>query len=94
MNTNLNIFPYFFLDKSDLHELNGIDLPSQLKFLESYELKSKLSNMPNLQDFDMDKNLTHKVNSRFYDVIDFPEVMKNPHSFSLLHANLSFGPFR
>ena len=55
---------------------------------ESYEIKSKLSNMPNLQDFDMDKNLIPKVNSKYYDVIDFPEVKKNPHSFLLFHANL------
>ena len=42
-------------------ELNGIDLPSQLKFLESYDIKSRLINMPNLHDFDMDENLIHKV---------------------------------
>ena len=44
--------------------------------------------MPDLQDFDMDENLIHKVNSKYYDVIDFPKVKKNPHSFSLFHANL------
>ena len=33
MKENSEIFPHFFLDKSQLMELNGIDLPSQLKFL-------------------------------------------------------------
>ena len=88
MKKKLKYFPFFFLDKSELHDLNGIYLPSQLKLLESYELKFKLSNMANLQDLDMDENLIHKVNSKYYDVIDFPKVMKNPHSFSLFHANL------
>ena len=66
MTKNSNTFHYFCSDKSELHDLNGIDLPSQLKFLESNEIKFKLSNMPNLQDFDMDENLIHKVNSKYY----------------------------
>ena len=69
-------------------ELNDIDLPSQLKFLESYHIKSKLTNMPNLHDFDMDENLIHKVNSHYYAIIDFSRVKKNPHQFSLFHVNL------
>ena len=40
MEENSQIYPYFFLDKSELLDLNCIDLPSQLNFLESYEIKS------------------------------------------------------
>ena len=88
MKENSEIFPHFFLDKSQLLELNGIDLPSQLKFLESYDIKSRLMNMPNLHDFDMDENLhdfdmdenlIHKVNSRYYDIIDFSRIKKYIH---------------
>ena len=88
MKENSEIFPHFFLDKSQLLELNGIDLPSQLKFLESYDIKSRLMNMPNLHDFDMDENLIHKVNSRYYDIIDFSRIKKYPHQLSLFHVNL------
>ena len=70
-------------------ELNSIDLPSELKFPESYDIKSRLTNMPNLHDFDMDENLIHKVNSLHYDIIDFSRVKKYPHQFSLFHVNLS-----
>ena len=63
MKENSQIFPFFFFDKSQLLQLNGIDLPSQLKLLESYDVKSKLTSMPGLHDFDMDENLIHKVNS-------------------------------
>ena len=87
MKENSEIFPHFFLDKSQLLELNGIDLPSQLKFLESYDIKSRLMNMPNLHDFDMDENLIHKINSHDYD-IDFSRIKKYPHQFSLFHVNL------
>ena len=88
MKENSEIFPHFFLDKSQLLELNGIDLPSQLTFLESYDIKSRLMNMPNLHDFDMDENLIHKVNSHYYDIIDFSRIKKYPHQFSIFHVNL------
>ena len=88
MEENSQIYPYFFLDKSELLDLNGIDLPSQLNFLESYEIKSKLTNMPNLHDFDMDDNLIHKVNSKYDDIIDFPQIKKNSHAFSIFHLNI------
>ena len=78
MKQNSQFIPLLFLDKSELLELNGIDLPSQLSSLESYELKSKLTHIPSLQDFDMDENLIHKVNSKYYDIIDFTMVNKNP----------------
>ena len=69
---NSEIFPLHLLDKSELLDLYGVDLPSQLKFREFYELRSRLANMPNIQDFDMDENLTHKVNSKYYDIVSFP----------------------
>ena len=68
------IFPFYFLDKSDLLELNGIDLPSQLELSGSYELKSRSAKLPILQDFDMDENLIHAVNSKYYDVLTFPQI--------------------
>ena len=88
MKENSQIFPFFFLDKSNLLDLNGIDLPSQLKLLESYDFKSELTNMPSLHDFDMDENLIHKVNSDYYDIITFPKTMKTKDCFSLFHVNL------
>ena len=44
--------------------------------------------MPGLHDFDMNENLIHKVNSKYYDIIDFSEVKEYAHQFSLFHANL------
>ena len=82
MKENSQIFPFFFLDKSDLLELNGIDLPSQLELLRSYELISRLAKLPNLQDFDMDENLIHAVNSKCYDISTFSQMKKMTKSFS------------
>ena len=76
MKENSEIVPFFFLDKHELLDLNGIDFPSQLKLLGSYELpdelKSRLKTMPNLHDYDMDENLIHTVNSNYYDITTFP----------------------
>ena len=36
----------------------------------------------------MDENLIHKVNSKYYDIIDFTMVNKNPKSLSMFHINL------
>ena len=44
--------------------------------------------MPKLHDFDMDDNLIHKVNSKYYDIIDFPQIKKNSHAFSIFHLNI------
>ena len=88
MKESSQIFPFFFLDRSNLSDLNGTDLPSQLKFLESYDFKSKLTNMPSLHDFDTDENLIHKMNSDYYDIITFSKTMKTKDCFSLFHVNL------
>ena len=81
MKESFQIFPFFFLDKSNLLDLNGIDLPSQLKLLESCDFKSRLTNMPSLHDFD-------KVNSDYYNIITFPKTMKTKDCFSLFHADV------
>ena len=70
----------------DIHWLESIKIPIEL--LGSYELKSRLAKLPNLQDFDMDENLIHEVNSKYYDVSTFPEIKKMTKSFSLFHSNL------
>ena len=51
MKENSHTFPFFFLDKHEVLDLNRIDLPSHLKLLEPYDFKSKLKSMPNLQEF-------------------------------------------
>ena len=88
MKENSQIYPFYFLDKYDLLELNGIDPLSQLEFLGSYELKSQLAKLPNLQDFDMDENLIHAVKSKYYEVSTSPQIKKMTKAFSLFHSNL------
>ena len=85
---NSQIFPLTYLDNSELQELNGVDLLSQLSLLVPYEIRSKLVNMPSLSDFDMDENLINTVNSKYYDITELKNVQKTNESFSIFHTNL------
>ena len=77
-----------FSDTIELNELNGIDLPSQLNSLPSYEVRSKLMKLPSLNDCDMDENLINAINSKYYDISELCNVYNSKSSFSLFHSNL------
>ena len=65
---NSEIFPFGFLSKTELCDLMGVDLPSQVELLPSFEITSKLTNLLNLSSYDLDENLVQTVNSRYYKV--------------------------
>ena len=85
---NAEIFPFTYFDKAALNELNGIDLPSQLNSLVPQETRSKLTNLPNLSEFDLDENLAQIINSKYYEIKDVSKLSIGNSSFSFLHANL------
>ena len=47
IHNNAENFPYGYLSTSELLHLYGVDLPSQLALLPSYDVRSKLNKMPN-----------------------------------------------
>ena len=52
----------------------GVDLPSQLELLPSYEIMSKLSKLPNLDDYDIDENYVQAINSKYMDQLTFNKL--------------------
>ena len=44
-------FPFGYLSEIELHDLYGLNFPSQLQLLPSYELRSKLSHISILDNF-------------------------------------------
>ena len=73
----------------ELNDFNGLDLVSQLKLLPSYELCSKLSSIPNLDDFDIEGNHIRAVNSNYYDLHDFIKLTNSVKKcLSLFHVNI------
>ena len=85
---NADIFPFGFLFKSELLDLHVIDMPSQLGMLPSFAVRSKLSKMPSLNDFDMDENLTYTINSKYYSLAEISKLNPVNESFSLFRLNI------
>ena len=88
IHNNAENFPYGYLSASELLDLYGVDLPSQLALLPSYDVCSKLNKMPDMTDFDMDENLAHKINSRYMEIPDLSKLQDTKDSFSLFHFNI------
>ena len=85
---NAEIFPLGLLSKFKLLDLNSIDLPSHLQTLPSLETRSKLVNLPNLNDFDTDENIISAINSKYYSVDEINKGQLSKQHFSVFHTNI------
>ena len=56
----------------ELNDIYGLDFPSELQLLLSYELRSKLSHILTVDDFDIDENYVQSISSKYYDI---PELI-------------------
>ena len=83
----LKFFLLVFI-KTELCDLLGVDLPSQIEQLPSFEVQSKLINMPNLNPFDLDETVVQMINSKYYEVQDLPKSVTQAQNFSLFHVNI------
>ena len=80
-------FPFGYLSIIELNELYGVDLPSQLELLPSQEIRSKLSKLPNVDDFD--ENYIQAINSKYMDQLNFNKLTSTlSKSLSLMHVNI------
>ena len=68
--------------------LHGIDMPSELSMLPSYTVCSKLTKLQNLDDFNMNENPIHGVDSRYVPIPELNELRPSKQSFSLFHMNV------
>ena len=81
-------FPFGLLTKMELYDLYGVDLPSEVKLLPSYELHSKRSQIPSLDYFDIDENYVQTISSNYFDITDFSNTFSSlKKHFSLFHVN-------
>ena len=69
-------------------DLYGIDLPSHLETLPSFETCSKLVKLPNLNDFDIDENVINVVNSKYYSITECNKLHLNQKKNSVYHTNI------
>ena len=82
-------FPFGYLSKIELNELYGIDLPSQLELLPSFEIRSKLPQISNLDNYDIDENFIQSINSKYMDQLAFNKLTSTlSKGLSLMHINI------
>ena len=85
---NANIFPFGYLSKSEMLDLFGTDMPSQLAMLPSYAVLSKLTKLPYLGDFDMDEIVVHSINSKHFAISELNNFKMSKDTISLFHMNI------
>ena len=64
-------------------------MPSQLNLLPSYDIRSKLQNIPTLNDFYVNENYLQAIDSKYYDITDFMSLNRSLSKyFALFHTNV------
>ena len=53
----------------------------------AFEIRSKLTDLPNLNSFDLDENLIHTIDSKYHNISDMNNININL-SFSFFHVNI------
>ena len=82
---NADFFPFGYLSKSEMLDLSGIEMPSQLAMLPSYSVCSKLTNLPHLGDFNMDENLVHSISSKYFEISELNDFKMSNDTMSVFH---------
>ena len=62
---NSKIFPFTLESDELLQEINCTNFPSLTDSLPSFEISSKLTDLPNLSDYDVDDNIIQKICSQY-----------------------------
>ena len=85
---NAEIFPFGVLSKFELLDLYGIDLPSHLQTLPSFETHSKLENLPHINDSDIDDNIVNTIFSKYHTLNEISQLNLSRKNFSIFHTNI------
>ena len=87
-----SIFPFGAIDNETLSNLFGLDKPSVVDSLPSFEITPQLTNLPNMQDYDIDEHLLSHIDSSYQTIQDLSSFGTSPTDLllvlSLLHMNI------
>ena len=64
------VFPFGSIENETLLNFFYFDKPFVFDSLPSFEITSHLTNLPNLQDYDMDEHLPSNINSSYHTIQD------------------------
>ena len=85
---NSKMFPFTLENDDVLQGINSIDLPSLADSLPSLDVSSKLTNLPNLSNYDIDENLNLNINSRYCTIEELTNLQVSQEDLSLFHMNI------
>ena len=82
------MFPFGSLDNEELCSLNEFDFPSFIDSMPPFEITSGLTNLPNLEDYDIDEHLPSNVNSSYHTPQDLSTLDNSANDLLLFHTNV------
>ena len=82
------MFPFGSLEDYELSNLNNSDFPSFVDTAVSFEITSGLTNLPNLEDYDIDEHLPSNVNSGYHTMQDLSSIDVSEKDLSIFHVNI------
>ena len=85
---NSNIFPFTLETDNSLLGTNSSELPSLYDTLPSLDIVSKLTNLPNLSDYDIDENLDVRISSHYCTVEELRSKDITAKDLALPHMNI------
>ena len=97
LNCQAEIFPFFNQNNSDLSLLNSgfnnFNFSSNSKIVPNESLKSLFNTCNSRETPFNGKDHSFSINSKYYDVIDFNDIIHDKHSsFSVFHLNIASLP--
>ena len=85
---NSKIFPFTLENDGVLQGINCIDLPSLADSLPSFDISSKLTNLPKISNYDVDENLNLYINSQYCIIEELTNQQDSQEDLSLFHMNI------
>ena len=85
---NSSVFPFTLVSDSDL-DTNDSELSFNGHFSQpSFEITSKLTNLPNRSDYDIDENINVSLSSQYYSPPELGNLEISNKDFTLFHMNI------
>ena len=85
---NSIMFPFTLVTDEALLASNDIENSSNYEPTPSLEIVSKLTNLPNLSDNDIDENLNPNISSQYYTLRELSSLEVSNKDFALFHMNI------
>ena len=82
------IFPYTLVPDEVLLGTSVTDLPSIVDSLPKLEILSKIQNLPNLSDYDIDENFEPDIDSSYHNLDKLKALDVSSKDLSLFHMNI------